>query len=444
MRVGIKTVGCRLNQAESAQIAASFRSAGYDIVDFDADCEVCIVHTCAVTRNAEQTCIRLARSAARRTPRPFVILAGCAAEVDADALREKSGADIVVGQEGKLDLVRRLGETRQRTGRQPRPTGKGPSLQGRANPPGEPSACSKPLPIFTTTRALVKVQDGCDFRCAYCIVPAARGTPHSIPVPRILDQVASLAREGYREVVLTGANLGCYADGSIDLVGLLARVAAIDGVDRIRLSSIEVTTTERAVIDFMTSCPKICRTLHLPVQSGDDRVLAAMGRRYTAAAYRELVAYAVEKLGDFGLGSDIIVGFPGEDEKAFANTVALVQELPFGNLHVFPYSMRPGTRAASMPGQVPPAEKKRRAAVLAGLRERKKAEFAQRFVGRPVEVLVERVGPNGATGWTSEYVAARIESQTAEPNVILRFTPERVEDGVLAGPMAGGRDGSRP
>jgi len=288
------------------------------------------------------------------------------------------------------------------------------------------------VPLFSATRALVKAQDGCNFRCSYCIVPDARGLPTSRPLQAVLDDVAGLAKRGFREVVITGANIGCYRDGRSNLVDLLEAVESIDDIARIRISSIESTTVERDVIDFMATSTKLCHFLHLPLQSGDDETLDRMGRRYSVAEYRSVVDYAVGHVPDLGLGTDIIVGFPGETDTAFANTMACVQDLPFSNLHVFSYSQRRGTPAADMPDQVDAAVKKVRSARLIEVGKAKRAAFAGSFIGKPVTALVERVKEDGtATGWTDQYLPVRITNSTPQVNDIITFTPTLVEGDVL-------------
>ena len=285
-------------------------------------------------------------------------------------------------------------------------------------------------PLFTTTRALVKVQDGCDFRCSYCIVPHTRGNPVSRPAGEVLDEVKRLAADGYREVVLTGANLGCYADGARRLPELVREVESIDGIARIRLTSIEFTTTEREIIALMAASAKLCRTLHLPLQSGDDDTLRRMGRRYTVADYRAVVDYALSLMPHVGLGTDLIVGTPGETPRAHANTMALVRDLPFSNLHVFTYSPRPHTLAATEPDQLPGDVKSRRSAELIALGRTKRRAFAARFVGQPVQTLIEKTQAGAATGWTGEYVQAKIHAE-AKRNSILTVIPSGVAKDVL-------------
>ena len=328
-----------------------------------------------------------------------------------DALRERTGADLLVNQEGKRHLVDLLAPHR-------------PAL---ADPRAAASA-----PAFTTTRALVKVQDGCDFFCSYCIVPYARGRSTSLPLGDIVDNVRRLTAHGYREVVLTGANLGCYQDQAHGLPELVEALQALPDLWRIRISSIEISTSETVVLEAMAGSDKLCRFLHLPVQSGDDDVLRRMRRRYDTAALRRLVASAVDRLPTLGLGADIIVGFPGESEAAFANTRRLIEDLPFSNLHVFPYSPRPGTPAADMPDQVPVPIRKTRAAELIALGRRKREAFAASFVGQSVEVLVERTDADGRhRGWTSEYVEVRFHDADAGVNDLVRLTPTSTDGTML-------------
>jgi threonylcarbamoyladenosine tRNA methylthiotransferase MtaB len=326
--------------------------------------------------------------------------------------------DLVVGQAAKPDL---------------------PALLHRVNPERFPAAPSPaapepPLPRFETTRALIKVQDGCGFGCAYCIVPRARGRPRSRPRAEILAEVRRLVDAGFREIVLTGANLGSYRDGEAGLPELTDRLEALPGLDRIRLSSIEITTAERAVIERMAASGKLCRFLHIPLQSGDDRILAAMGRRYTAAEYRRLIEYAAARVQPLGLGTDVIVGFPGEDGRAYRNTCALVDDLPFSNLHVFPYSRRPGTPAAEMPGQIPAPLARARVRELLILEARKRAAFAESFVGRRVEVLIERLEPDGtARGWTGEYLEVAVAGAGVRVNDLVTVAVTAAHGGGLRG-----------
>jgi threonylcarbamoyladenosine tRNA methylthiotransferase MtaB len=419
--VSLRTVGCRLNQAESGMLAAQFRAAGYRVLPEPEVGAIAVVHSCAITRQAERSSLQLARRLRRRGAR-IVVVAGCAVEHAAARVDAQAAADLVVGQAEKFRIPALL------------------AARGITPPPHAcPAGSYNPrhTPEFTQTRALVKVQDGCDFHCAYCIVPSTRGAPTSRPLADILAEARQQVDRGYREIVLTGANMGCYADGPHRLADVLIALANLAGLDRIRLSSLEVSTSERDILDVMAASSKICRFLHLPLQSGDDTVLARMGRRYTAAAYTAFVMEAAQRLPGLGLGADVIVGLPGEDEPAFRRTMALVERLPFSNLHVFAYSQREGTRAATMPHQVTAADKKHRSDKLLALGAAKRHAFARSWVGRPVQVLVERHDPAGnACGWTAEYLPARI-GQPAPVNAIVTVTPDATDGETLLASASG-------
>ncbi len=413
--VAFKTIGCRLNQAETATITGHFTAAGYTPVAFGAPCDIAVIHGCTITRAAESESLQSARRAKRTNPDAIVILAGCPAETMKDSIPADT-ADMVIGQNGKLTL---------------------PALLHSLHPdrfPSPPPNTSTASPHFETKRAFIKIQDGCDFHCAYCIVPSARGAPTSRPLPDILQEARRAAATGFREIILTGANLGRYQHGTNSLDSLLHAIEAIPEVGRFRLGSVELTTAEHTVLDFMAHSAKLCHFLHLPLQSGDDTILHAMGRRYRVADYRRVAETAVSMIPHLGLGTDIIVGFPGEDDAAFANTVRLVDELPFSNLHVFPYSRRPGTRADAMPHQIPESVKKERVRVLMDLAESKRSRFARSFVGRNASILVERVEASGLRwGWTSEYLESRVSAPHATIGHLLPFTVSKTSGATLMG-----------
>lgn len=415
--VSFKTIGCRLNQAETATMTARFNEAGFDIVPFGTPADVSIIHGCAITGKAEHSSLYAARQAKRTRADTIVILAGCPAETLGETLRGDTTVDLTVGQGGKFGIPALLHQLYP--ARFPTPT---------------KTSNSETTPRFDTKRALIKVQDGCDFRCAYCIVPTARGNPHSRPLAEVLNEVRRIAEAGFREIVLTGANLGRYEDGTYRLTDLIRAVESLGGVERIRLSSIELSTTERAIIEQMADSSKLCRFLHIPLQSGDDGILSAMGRRYNTDTYRHTIEEAARQIPCVGLGTDIIVGFPGEDDRAFENTVRLVRELPFSNLHVFPYSRRSGTRADSMQGQVPESVKKERLHILTDIGETKRRLFAESFVGKDVSVLIERVTGNGmGHGWTGEYVEACVTGPHLQTRQVVNATVIKVADSVIQG-----------
>lgn len=408
MRICFKTVGCRLNQAETALLAGQFLAHGHEIVPFGQPCDICVIHGCAVTQRAIRDTIRFARTVKERFGTARVVIAGCPVEIERELLTRQSAADLLVDQAAKRRLVELLG------GR-----GKGELEQETV------------LPHFATTRALIKVQDGCDFNCSYCVVPKARGPVRSRPLPQIVTEIRRLAEAGFKEVVLTGANLGCFNDSGRGLCDLLREIEQIEGIQRIRLSSIELTTVERDVINLMSDSQKLCHYLHVPLQSGADRILKAMGRRYTVSEYRSFVDFALKRIPRLGLGTDILVGFPGEDQQAFDLTLRLMGELPFSNLHVFPYSKRPNTPAACLPNQISEGEKHSRVKEMLAVARLKRSAFARQFLGVSVSVLIESVQGEVAFGWTEEYVRALVREPGARVNDIVSFVPSSLVDGML-------------
>ncbi len=414
-------MGCRLNHAEAATIAGALEYEGFEVVRDTQKYDALILHTCTITASAQSQSLRLARSAKRQGV-GCVVMSGCTTSIVDMATMLESGVDAVVNK--KSGLVHSGGDAvAERIG----------TIVSEALSGGGFHAY---LPHFTSIRASVKVQDGCNFRCAYCIVPDARGNPRSRPLGEILPEITGLAARGYREVVLTGVNVACWRDGDFGLADLAAAASQVDGIARIRLSSIEPGTAERALVDLMAEAgSRLCHTLHYPLQSGDAGVLRRMRRRYTPNQYRAAVDYALERIPNLGLGADVITGFPGEDDAAFAETVKMIEQYPFGNLHVFPYSERPGTPAAEMDGKVPVSVRKERARELIALGERKRNMFAESFVGSEVEVLVERVNAVGvANGWTSEYVDVRISGLSSEDEGrLLLIRSGAASNGILLG-----------
>lgn len=413
LSVSIRTFGCRLNQAEGASLAARFAAAGFTIREAgDPDCMVCLVHGCMVTRTAEKECLRWTRRLDRRRPRPLIVLSGCPAQTGDAAAGLMGSVDILAGRDEKWQLPQIL---RRHFG-----------LPPVAGTVGE-------LPSFRGVRAWLRIQDGCDFSCSYCIVPRARGAPRSRPLDEVLAEARRLIAAGHAELVVTGANIAAYRDaGGSGLVELAAMLARLPGLGRLRLGSIEPGTVELSIISLMREEPVICRYLHLPLQSGDGGILKAMRRRYTPQQFLDVAGRALAVMSDVGLGTDVITGFPGEDDAAFAGTRRLLESLPLVNLHVFPYSERPGTPAATMENQVPPALRRARAAELIELGHGRRRDFAAGRKGKIVHVLVEQVDGKGrALGYSGEYLPTTVTGETAA----------RTGDFVVA--VAGGVEGGR-
>lgn len=406
-----RTVGCRLNQAETAKMAADLELAGFTVLDTMQPCDVAIINSCTITHQAERDTAKIARRLKREGAR-LVVLAGCAAEHNGPALQSATGADLTIPQAQKDHLPAQLHQHFK---------------LGSPTPASPVNA----TPKFTATRALVKVQDGCDFRCSYCIVPETRGAPTSRPMRSIIREVEQLLDEGYREIGLTGANLGCYQDGHKSLIHLLEAVENLDELGRFRIGSIESTTVEREIINYMAQSAKLCRFLHLPLQSGDDITLKNMRRRYTVAQYRATAELAASSIDQLALGTDVICGFPGETPEAFTNTKELITELPFSNLHVFSYSPRQGTPAASMNNQIDEATKKKRTRKLIEIGRMKRKAFAASFVDQEVTTLIEKIDQHGnGNGWTEQYIPAIIHADNLQTNQLFTSKVTRLNDAI--------------
>ncbi len=393
--VSFHTLGCKLNQYETNDLERQFAERGWRVVAFGEPADVTVVNTCTVTAKSDHRCRAALRRARRASPGATVVAAGCYAAAQEAAVAALPEVDVVLGNAGKGEVFAHLDEG----GRPRRPAVAAPAASRGA---------FVPIRAFAGhTRAFVKIQDGCDARCAYCIVPDARGPSRSLGEGQAVAQVAALAGAGYREVVLTGVHLGTWGRDLLpprSLAGLLGRLLEVPGLERLRLSSVEPTELSPALVAALASSDRICPHLHVPLQSGSPTVLRAMGRPYGPEEYAEAVGMVAAALPEPGIGADLIAGFPGETEEDFAASVELVRRLPLTYLHVFPYSRRPGTPAAAMPGQVARPERERRAAVLRALGREKAAAFRERHVGRTVRALVEGRPGGPATALTGNYL----------------------------------------
>lgn len=381
-RASLHTLGCRLNQAETSILGEGLRRKGFDLVEFGQPTDVLVLNTCSVTEDAERTSRYLIRKTLKHSPHAFIAITGCYAQTGMEQLKQQAGIDLIVGHQFKLDLPAYLPpahDLRKRSVPEVRHT--------RTMSRGDFD-----LPHFAepdSTRALLKIQDGCSAMCSFCIIPFARGHERSRNVEDILREAESLVTRGYREIVLTGVNIGQYLHSGHNFCTLLRRLDQIAGLERIRISSIEPTTVNEELVELLASSKTLCPYLHIPLQSGDDQILQTMNRRHTVKQYRELIELALTKIPHLGLGTDLLVGFPGETDAAFRNTVAVASELPFSYLHVFPYSPRPGTAALRLKQRVSAASVKKRTNVLLELDRAKRLRFHHHYIGQTVSVLFE-------------------------------------------------------
>jgi threonylcarbamoyladenosine tRNA methylthiotransferase MtaB len=381
-RVAIATLGCKTNQFESASMIEQFQQGGYCIVPFTEPADIYVVNSCTVTAKTDAETRRLIRRARRLNPEARIVATGCYAQVAPGELERMPEVDSVLGNREKRSIAG-LVES-------------GVSLV--SDIAAETVTGTLGLESFAEhTRAFLQVQNGCDSFCAYCIVPYARGRSRSVPVEEALQGVRNLAANGYQEIVLTGIHLGAYGldlEPGLSLTELVRRIDAERTVPRLRIGSVEPNELTDELLALMAGSKIVCPHLHLPLQSGSDTVLKRMGRRYSAEFFRDLAARIHQALPHAFIGADVIAGFPGESEDEFAATVQLIRDLPFSDLHVFPYSSRTGTKAAGMTGQVPGSIIKKRAELLRGIAAGKKAAFLESQTGKELQVLVQGYNSN--------------------------------------------------
>lgn len=425
--VAFTTLGCRLNQADSEELARRFANQGYAVVPEQELADVVVVNSCTVTNLADRQSRQAARHAARLNPAALVVLTGCYPSVAPEEAAEVEGVGLVVSNRGKATLVEQVDAAL--------------TARGWA-PPAAVAPLSAPLPgWFGRTRAQLKVEEGCNNRCTFCIVPTARGAQRSRSIAECVEIVRGFVAAGYREVVLTGTHLGGYgrdlattdaagvrrAPGLADLVAALLAETA---VERLRLSSVEPQDFPRARLDLWSD-RRLCRHFHLPVQSGSDAVLRRMRRGYTRTRYLGLVAAIRAAVPGAALTTDVIVGFPGESEEDFAATCSLVETAGFAKVHAFPFSPRAGTPAAKMPDPVDARTARRRMAQLTNLTEDLARRWRERHVGAAVDVLFEEeVAPGLWQGLTDDYL--RVQASSPEP-LFNQLVPVRITEATPFG-----------
>lgn len=433
-RVAVTTLGCKVNQFESAAFLSGFAAAGLTVVPFSQLADIYVVNTCAVTAKAGAQSRQLIRRALKANPKARFIVTGCYAQVASEEILELVDQPLcLVGNAYKHRLVEvALGESRC-------------DLEMYL---GDLAASREVCPLTVTafagrTRSYLKVQDGCNQFCTYCIVPYSRGRSRSVVPERVLDQARLFVEQGFREMVLTGIHLGHYG---LDLTPPLNLLALVDLLlaqrhpVRYRLSSLEPTEITPELLARIAEAPALMPHLHIPLQSGDDRILGAMHRRYTSTQFAEIIGACAAAAPGLAIGVDVLVGFPGEDEAAFQNTYELLAGLPVSYLHVFPYSRRPGTIAATLPGQIPGPVKDERVALLRALDQHKRRDFYASHLGERCRVLAE-AGKGGKTlrGFTEHYVPVTFAAPAALANTVVTVRLDRLTDDGVAGTLVESR-----
>lgn len=401
MRAAFYTLGCKVNQYESQAMEELFRRRGYEIVPPSQEAELYIVNSCTVTSSGDKKTRQIVRRLRREHPLAVVALTGCLPQTDPRAAEELPEADLVLGTRERRTVVEAVEEYLARRQRLVR------VLPHEAGEPFEPLEA---LGDDGHTRAFLKIQDGCTQFCAYCIIPFARGPLRSRELAALREEVAGLAAAGYREVVLTGINLSLYGrELGLRLPDAVEAAASVPGIDRVRIGSLEPELLTDEDIARLAAVPQLCGQFHLSLQSGCDTTLARMNRHYTAARYREIAGALREKFPGCAITTDVITGFPGETPEEFAETCRFVREMGFAMVHIFPYSERRGTAAASMPDAVPMEERRRRAAALAEITAGSAQDFYQAQVGTVQMLLVEKKRePDWIRGYTPNYTPVRV------------------------------------
>lgn len=427
LKVAFTTLGCRMNQFESSALEERFSDRGYTITSFDDIADIYVVNTCTVTKDADRTSRKILRQAKRRNPNAVVVATGCYAQVSPQELANIPEIDIVVGNSHKTDLL--------------------DIVENYINERSDNKVFIQNIfrenefktfqisTFFEGARPILKVQEGCNSFCSFCIIPFARGKVRSANIDQVVNQIRCLVETGYREIVLTGTQLSQfgYDHKKGRLVDLLKEIEKIEGLYLVRLSSMGVGELDEYTIDFMTDSPKIAPHFHLSIQSADDRVLQDMGRDYTVAEYVSKVERILNRRPEAAIGTDIITGFPTEDKTSFENSLKVVKDIPFAYIHVFTYSPRQNTKALKFGDRVSPQEKKERTRMMIELSKEKSKTFRSKFLGSGINFLIISEKDGKKVGLSPNYIHAYIDGNVDINSVVkakLTHIGEEREDNI--------------
>jgi threonylcarbamoyladenosine tRNA methylthiotransferase MtaB len=442
----IITLGCKVNQCESESLGVALREADWWPAPEDCPAGLCIINTCTVTGKASMQSRQAIRRAIRANPGACIVVTGCYAQTESEALMKIEGIDLIIGHGDKHRVAELIdahldetsGDTRPGMILEPKPELIQPKILINDVMRAREFKQIPAVPNGDRARPSLKIQDGCDAFCTYCIVPYARGRSRSMPVSDVMASIGRLSAAGYREVVISGIHLGSYGrdlQPRTNLHEILRRIDEEAIIDRIRLSSIEPLELTGAIIDLVAASDRFCRHFHVPLQSGDNGVLGRMHRPYTREVFQDVVLRIYDKIPHATIGADVLIGFPGESEAAFSNTYDTVKDLPIAYLHVFPFSPRKKTPAAAYTDPVPTEVVKERCRRMRELGGAKRKAFYRRSLGQTFDVLVEseRDGETGLLkGVSSNYLTVLLEGGDALKNCIVPVCVERVWPGKLA------------
>lgn len=425
-------MGCKVNQNETDAIVSSLIQAGFQEVPFEEKADLYVINTCTVTHLADRKSRQMVRRAIKNNPAAMVVVTGCYAQTSPGDVLGINGVDLVIGTQDRHRLLDLLEEAK--AARKPL------NVVGDIMQADDFEEITGEELHPHMVRAYLKIQEGCNQYCSYCIIPYARGPVRSRPLERVLEAAKQLVYSGYKEIILTGIHTGAYGSDlrpQMDLAGLVGELVRISDLKRLRISSLDPNEINEELLQVMTSSPILCPHLHISLQSGDDEILGRMNRHYDTAYYLSLVERIRRILPDIAFTTDIMVGFPGETEEAFQNTYDLVEKIGFSGLHVFKYSPRKGTAAASFPDQISPQVKEERSKRLIALGERLSREYARKYLGRTVEVLAEqRVEINGENFWegySGNYLKILFAENGDYKGQLVSVSLERYQDNVIFG-----------
>ena len=422
--VAFQTLGCKLNFSETSTLARKFVAAGYERVPFEMKADVYVINTCSVTDNADKKFKSLARQTRQRNPNAYLIAVGCYAQLQPEELAKEDSVDLVLGAKEKFDIISYLTDLSR-----PEQT------QVHACSIEETDTYVGSYVIGERTRAFLKVQDGCDYKCTYCTIPQARGISRSDTLENIISQAKEIVSQDIKEIVLTGVNIGDYGKGEFGnkkhehtFLELVQALDEVEGIDRFRISSIEPNLLSEKLINFVAASKRFVPHFHIPLQSGNNEILGQMRRRYQRELYVDRVNQIKRLMPDACIGVDVIVGFPGESDQHFLDTYSFLVDLPVSYLHVFSYSERPNTPAGSMQNQVPKAVRQKRSKMLRGLSAKKRHAFYESQLQKTKNILFEAENKEGyIQGFTENYVKVRMPWDPAFQNQTLKATLSEID-----------------
>ena len=406
-KVSFHTLGCRLNFSESGTIAQGFAKRGFEIVAFGEKSDVTFINTCTVTDSADSTCRNIIRKAHRASPEGQIVVAGCYSQMDPHVLSEMKGVDLILGTHEKNKVFDYLEDN------------KGEKIHIEKS---NEFFKAQTTPSDSHTRAFLKIQDGCNYVCSFCIIPKARGRSRAISIRSVLSQAKEIVQDGFKEIVLTGVNIGEYEEASGEkLHHLVEAILELEGLERFRLSSVEPNTMSEDLLKVLSSSKKSLPHFHLPLQSGDNEILKSMRRKYLVEDYENIISKVKSYFPKASFGADVMVGYPGETGQQFLNTYKLIEKLNLTHLHVFPYSKRKETTAAKLEDQIHYEEKKSRVKKLIELGEKNLSHFMDKRVGESASVLFEQKDKTGLwEGHTEDFFKIKLKSEANLKNKILK------------------------